>query len=85
MKVLFNLGQYPGLQTMLASEGLWQNLKGPTSEAGAASGPEVEISFIRRRCCQLTEWHPSARLLMERHTDGHGFVVYQVMAGTHLR
>lgn len=44
MKVLFKLGQYPGPQTLLALEGLWQNLKGPTSEAGAASVPEVEIS-----------------------------------------
>lgn len=82
MKVLFKLGQYPGPQTMLAPEGLWQNLKGATSEAGATSVPEVEISSIR--CRQLTGWHHGARLLMKRHTDGHDFVICQVTARTHL-
>jgi hypothetical protein len=56
MKVLFKLGQYPGPQTMLASEGLWQNLKGPASEAGAASVPEEEISFIRCRQLWMASW-----------------------------
>lgn len=79
--MLFKLGQYPGPQSTLASEGLWQNLKGPTSEAVAVSVTEVESSSIL--CCQLTGWHQSVRLLVEKHTDGHDFVMCQTTTRTH--